>query len=251
ITLDPFLIPVIILSMIVARCTASFLGSKGLYHELIEVQSLPFLAEHEHWRQRHWVAGDILKEDVRRARHFESAPARGRHDHESADDAEFGLRPQTRQSSHASGADGGLSFDESVATDASNASADPVSECILIHVRRYATVQEAWEALSRCLPGDSQPTVNGFPVVEARETSRFSGPNTKDDGKLCGLVTRPSLEALLPRAAGGSGGLDARSQPLTGPRSSTQGGPAGVGRVMDRAPFADSGALMATGGAYL
>mmetsp|Transcript_46393 Transcript_46393/g.123248 ORF Transcript_46393/g.123248 Transcript_46393/m.123248 type:complete len:962 (-) Transcript_46393:183-3068(-) len=69
ITLDPFLIPLIIVSVIIARATASLLGSKhGLYHELIDVQSLPFLDEIGHWRQQHWTVGDILDEDVRRAR---------------------------------------------------------------------------------------------------------------------------------------------------------------------------------------
>ncbi|CAE8645174.1 unnamed protein product, partial [Polarella glacialis] len=68
VTLDPFLIPVILISVLAARTTTSLLGTHGLYHELMHVQSLPFLPESGHWRQGHYVVDDLLKEDERRLR---------------------------------------------------------------------------------------------------------------------------------------------------------------------------------------
>lgn len=55
-----------------------------------------------------------------------------------------------------------------------------------------ATREQVTEALSRCLPGDTVPMVNGFPVVDR-------------GGRLCGLVTRDTLEKLLqePRVSAG------------------------------------------------
>ena len=68
VTLDPFLIPVILISVLSARTVTSLMKAHGLYHELMNVQSLPFLSETPHWRQSHYVVQDLLHQDARTQR---------------------------------------------------------------------------------------------------------------------------------------------------------------------------------------
>ena len=68
VTLEPFLIPVILISILSTRSVTSLMKAHGLYHELINVQSLPFLAETPHWRQSHYVVEDLLRQDAKTQR---------------------------------------------------------------------------------------------------------------------------------------------------------------------------------------
>lgn len=68
ITLDWSLVPVIITAVIAARLVVSVLGKHGLYHRLIDVQSLPFLDDHWHWRAEQIMSREVLEEDLRSAR---------------------------------------------------------------------------------------------------------------------------------------------------------------------------------------
>jgi len=68
VALEPFLIPVILISILSARSVTSLMKAHGLYHELINVQSLPFLAETPHWRQSHYVVEDLLRQDAKTQR---------------------------------------------------------------------------------------------------------------------------------------------------------------------------------------
>lgn len=64
ITADPEFILAITLGVIVARGFTGWLSKhslgEGLYHSLIDVQSLPFLPEHEYWRHKNCVAIEVL-----------------------------------------------------------------------------------------------------------------------------------------------------------------------------------------------
>jgi len=231
ITFEPALLPVVIIAVLAARGTASLLLSKGLYHQLINVQSLPFLHEHHHWRQEHYVVGDILEEDARTALILTGHQL----DWTMLDNLEA-----------TSGGDGGS------LAEASSFAAAPVGAVVspahlrslVISVSKHAGRAEVETALAKCLPGCTVPTVRGFPVVE-------------EGGQLCGLVAREALEGLLhedelgagpfvgdpdPRSAAAfPGGIPlARQAQATGRRLAMREDattPLGVNRVMDTAPF--------------
>jgi len=242
ITYDPFLVPVLIIAMVMARSVASLLGSTGLYHALIEVQSLPFLDERGHWRQHHWVVANILDEDARRAMYFANRGGNWA----TETNLDVGGEPETRAvNTDASAVSDGM-FQMVEAHNETDQS-DEWNSSTLIYIHRQATDAEVRAVLQKCLPGDTEPVVNGLPVVEDA------------GGVLCGLVTRNALEGLLARSTGSmdasagssSSSPRARSAARDGldrslidlssgaPRSPTMEtkGPAGVGLVMDHAPF--------------
>jgi len=177
-TLDPFLTVVVALAALTARCTAHFLGSKGLYHELIDVQSLPFLHEHEHWRQRSWVVEDVLKEDQKRNMFFMHVGSTW-YEETNIDIRVHNLPgPEGRNSPQATTE---LSTDGEILP--ANVRAFPQA-LTPITVNKHTTIARIRSVLTLCLPGDAEPLANGFPVVE-------------DNGVLCGLVTRRDLQDLL------------------------------------------------------
>jgi len=242
-TLDATLVPVIICAVIAARGTASLLGSKGLYHSLINVQSLPFLDEEHYWRAGNFTVGDLLDQDERNAAQIDSRNVVST----LLEDASVrfgGLGVETRPAD--------------APTDCSRSDTRPESSTppryvdsnwlptalgsTLISVHRLSSPEELRESLTACLPGDDRPIVNGFPVVEA-------------GGQLCGLITRAAIESLLKdvtasalqmrsdRTGGSSAG--GRAAPLMLPLEAVQ--PRVVvmptpleidlSRVMDTAPF--------------
>lgn len=64
ITMDWMLAPVVIVAVLTARIITTALKQHGLYHQLINVQSLPFVDDNWHWRASHFSAQDILNEDL-------------------------------------------------------------------------------------------------------------------------------------------------------------------------------------------
>lgn len=201
-TLTPFLIPVIVIAVLSARLTASLMGSKGLYHELINVQSLPFLSESAYWRQGHHVVADVLFEDERRARNFSAAQVQ-----DAPTFAGFENWPSTEDRFAAPLVDGD----------------------ILVTVRRHASRHEVQSALEYCLPGHSTPSIHGFPVVE-------------NSGQLCGLVLRDALMLLLSSNADGGAlrQTERPTHPPGNPFHGSLGSgepSAGVEKIMDTAPF--------------
>eukprot|EP00929_Paragymnodinium_shiwhaense_P062318 TRINITY_DN31119_c0_g1_i2.p1 TRINITY_DN31119_c0_g1~~TRINITY_DN31119_c0_g1_i2.p1 ORF type:complete len:1036 (+),score=194.03 TRINITY_DN31119_c0_g1_i2:104-3211(+) len=220
ITLDPEIIPAMIVGVMTARATAFFLGSKGLYHELIEVGSLPYMSEHEHWRQRQWLVADVLDADEHLARvNMEDVPVHTVHS--SGSDARPGeaVSVQLSQVGTSEGGSlhiGSMHITEGMATqpsatapivmttveDAGNMESRGPGASLAPRIRDhgsshvltvsvYASAEEVRELLSRCLPGDDRPMVNGFPVV-------------RRSGQLCGLVTRDALEQLLEERGAGA-----------------------------------------------
>eukprot|EP00927_Polykrikos_kofoidii_P083106 TRINITY_DN8430_c0_g1_i1.p1 TRINITY_DN8430_c0_g1~~TRINITY_DN8430_c0_g1_i1.p1 ORF type:complete len:969 (+),score=147.36 TRINITY_DN8430_c0_g1_i1:44-2950(+) len=186
-TLDPALIPFFIIAVSTARFAAKLLGAKGLYHTLLEVQCLPFLDDHAHWRQQHWVVADILAEDRRRELYFAS------HGGNWQEETNVRLGRTGMVNSHIDAAmstseSGRSSTGDSVAVEVSSDGGVEGNAATLIFVQRLATIAEVRGALDRCLPGDTMPVANGFPVVE-------------ESGVYCGLVTRRALERLLDHSA--------------------------------------------------
>lgn len=263
ITLDAFLVPVLILAIFSARVTAYLMGSTGLYHELIEVQSLPFLPEHEHWRQRLWLVKDVLDEDARRAEYFANGSnwvtevngelaannadnsmvmswsrhvtggsdfqpsssfhrgggstgnvpdlvagaevvASGASSSQPPTDSDSQRRgqlvlpeaaiapPRHSESSRLSVSQGALL--PNILGDGQSHSGDTVGSAVasgsswskpphLLIMKRKMQVSEIRAVLNCILPGDSEPVVNGFPVVE-------------ETGELCGLVVRREVDLL-------------------------------------------------------
>lgn len=167
-TLEPFLIAVILLAVMSARATASLLGSKGLYHELLNVQSLPFLHEHGHWRQGHYVVADLIREDDRRATFLQDPAGTSR------ESMMLGHRPSEEE---------GLPRSQP-RMEGVGLGSFPGETSHLVTIPLRASRAEVEAALSRVLPGDERPMTNGFPVVDK-------------GGQLCGLVTKSALEGLL------------------------------------------------------
>jgi len=205
ITLEPFLIPVILIAILAARTTTSLLGAHGLYHELINVQSLPFLPESGHWRQGHYVIADLLLEDSRRDRMFAAAEMQN-------------VAPSEVEAPNFSqGEDPGF---------------PPV-----ITVSRFATHAEIAVALERRLPGDDKPTVNGFPVVEPGEGGGQLCGLVSREALLALLAQEGSFVASPAPSPDARRGVQLMRS-LTGNSTMRYGlGGAGVERVMDSAPF--------------
>eukprot|EP00931_Biecheleriopsis_adriatica_P024708 TRINITY_DN15326_c0_g3_i1.p1 TRINITY_DN15326_c0_g3~~TRINITY_DN15326_c0_g3_i1.p1 ORF type:complete len:806 (+),score=131.73 TRINITY_DN15326_c0_g3_i1:109-2418(+) len=162
VTLEPFLIPVILISVLAARTVTSLLGAHGLYHELMNVQSLPFLPETGHWRQGHFVVEDLLRED-REASMRRTSVAAG------------GLEPVT---SGAVGEDSGLPS--------------------VISISRLAGRADIQQVLRAVLPGDSKPMVHGFPVVDTE--GQLCGLVTREalEGLLGSQDARDSEDSSTP-----------------------------------------------------
>jgi len=238
ITLDPTLVMVIVIAVIAARGTASLLGSKGLYHSLINVQSLPFLDEEHYWRAGNFTVGDLLVQDERNAAQVDARDVVST----ILEDASIrvgGMSVETRPADAPTG-------DPRPEADTPPRYVDswpPTEEArgsTLIKVRRFSSTEEIRSALNACLASDDQPMVNGFPVVEA-------------EGQLCGLVTREALQLLLNehdrRREGGDAAVEvthsgARAAPLMLPGGAVQArvfsAPTheiDLGQVMDAAPF--------------
>ncbi|CAJ1410992.1 unnamed protein product [Effrenium voratum] len=169
---EPFLIPVVLISILAARAVASLLGVHGLYHELMNVQSLPFLSETPHWRQGHYVVADLLREDARMQRELPPATFVG----------------------------------ENMATFRREDGTANAEFPQLILLSRHANDAEVTDALERRLPGD-ETQVHGFPVVD--QNGQLSGLATRD--ALVGLLklraSRPAgsrsfSQALAPSIPG-------------------------------------------------
>jgi len=214
ITLEPFLIPVVIIAVLAARGTASLLHSKGLYHDLMEVQSLPFLSEHHHWRQAHYVVTDVLTQDVAVWQRQQS-PWDGS---EQMDDWTLTELSAPTLPAAAVG---------SPRPPAARSDGDELARAreLLVTVDAEATREDVRSLL------EGNPMVNGFPVVG-------------EEDHLLGLATRASLERLL-RDGRGGGAQGARASGAGEPLAAAQaaeagqapGQVAGVEWVMDCAPF--------------
>ncbi|CAE7835850.1 clcD [Symbiodinium sp. CCMP2592] len=135
VSLEPFMIPVILISVLAARSTTSLLKSHGLYHELMNVQSLPFLAEAAHWRQGHYTVEALLWEEARTQRQVANAPSAGGSEQLRTFTRDADDHPEVRE------------FPE------------------IISISRTATENEITEVVQRRLPGDETTLVNGFPVT--------------------------------------------------------------------------------------
>lgn len=207
-TLEPFLIPVILLAVIASRCATSLIGTHGLYHELMNVSSLPFLPEFGHWRQNHYVVADLLQEDERRAQHV------GQPNGVTADETDLDDETQ-----------GAVSFATLRGPPSMPFQAHELPDigANLITIPVNAGRAEAEAVLRRCLPGDSKPMVNGFPVVGLQ-------------GELCGMISREALKELVRQSGQAqhlSNGLgSARSSFLPNVDDSI-----GIPEAMDTAPF--------------
>jgi len=166
VTLEPFLIPVILISILSARSVTSLMKAHGLYHELMNVQSLPFLSETPHWRQSHYVVEDLLRQDAKTQREMWS-----------------------RNEAHSPRGGGDLEAPPGTQTQFEREFPQ------LISLSRKATEADIVDALEKRLPGEERTEVNGFPVVEPAS-------NNHPGGQLCGLVTRDALLGLLVRSGG-------------------------------------------------
>ena len=209
VTLEPFLIPVILISILAARSVTSLMKAHGLYHELMNVQSLPFLSETPHWRQSHYVVEDLLRQDAKTQR--EMWRNEMSHSPRSAD-----LEAQGAQANQ---------FEREFPQ--------------LISLSRKATEADIVDALEKRLPGEDRTEVNGFPVVEPAS-------NNHPGGQLCGLVTRDALLGLLVRSSGAvdgtaSTGLARERSERSFSREPLAMPLVGLEDVMDSAPFVVQG----------
>ena len=203
VTLEPFLIPVILISILSARSVTSLMKAHGLYHELMNVQSLPFLSETPHWRQSHYVVEDLLRQDAKTQREMWFRQRSDRADLEAAQAAQFEREfPQ------------------------------------LITLSRRATEADIVEALERRLPGEDRTvSVHGFPVVEAPSTEgaggQLCGLVTRE--ALLGLLVRSGS-----RSVDASGAVNSLRSERSFSREPFVPAP-GLEDVMDSAPFVVQG----------
>ncbi|CAE6948037.1 clcC [Symbiodinium natans] len=205
VSLEPFMIPVILISILAARSTTSLLKSHGLYHELMNVQSLPFLAETAHWRQGHYTVEALLWEEARTQRLVANAwPSAGGSEQLRTFTRDADDNPEVRE------------FPE------------------IISISRTATENEITEVVQRRLPGDGTTLVNGFPVVGP--AGQLCGLVTREAllGLLAQQSQRVTLESPQPSQPRTGSGIRDFSLPLALPPSNMV---LGVEDVMDSAPF--------------
>ncbi|CAE7943947.1 CLC-B [Symbiodinium sp. KB8] len=204
VSLEPFMIPVILISVLAARSTTSLLKSHGLYHELMNVQSLPFLAESAHWRQGHYTVEALLWEEARTQRQVANAPSAGGSEQLRTFTRDADDNPEVRE------------FPE------------------IISISRTATENEITEVVQKRLPGDETTLVNGFPVTGP--AGQLCGLVTRE--ALMGLLAQNHHSASTESSQRPRSGSSIRDSalPLALPPA-----PAntvlGVEDVMDSAPF--------------
>jgi len=202
VSLEPFMIPVILISVLAARSTTSLLKSHGLYHELMNVQSLPFLAEAAHWRQGHYTVEALLWEEARTQRQVANAPSAGGSEQLRTFTRDADDNPEVRE------------FPE------------------IISISRTATENEITEVVQRRLPGDETTLVNGFPVTGP--AGQLCGLVTRE--ALMGLLAQNHHSASTDSSRRPRSGSSIRDSalPLALPPVNTV---LGVEDVMDSAPF--------------
>ena len=202
VTMEPFLIPVILISILSARTVTSVMKAHGLYHELMNVQSLPFLSETPHWRQSHYVVEDLLRQDAKTQRDM------WRREHPFGPDPEGQFERE---------------FPE------------------VISLTRRATEADIVAALEKRLPGAEQVEIHGFPVVEPPSAvepgGQLCGLVTRE--ALLGLLVNRADDSNTPQGVVLRASRSERSlvrEPFSQHFSAT-----GLEDVMDSAPFVVQG----------